>query len=107
MLGDQKSRPSKRARVPGSHGLGVLDPALVADGLGHLMNASGVERRGEADRLGEHGRTADGDAVQGLTPPVVGRNAETRNRARVIDELRRLFFKRQVADQIGCTSRSR
>ena len=80
----------------------MLDPAFDANVVRHLVNAGGIERRGQADRLGKFGRALDGNAVQRLAPPIVGGHAEARDRARMIDQLRRLFLERHPVDEVGC-----
>ena len=58
----------------------VFDPRFVADCRGDLVDERRVERRGNADRLGEHGRPAISRyAMQCLVPPVVVAYAETRH----------------------------
>ena len=59
-----------------------------------------VEHGGQADGLGKDGRRAGaGNPVQHLVPPVVGRNAEPRNRGSVVFQLGGLFLNCHFRDQ--------
>ena len=83
--------------------LSVLDPALNTNRLRHVMNARHVKRRRESNGLGKLCRPVNRDAMQRLAPPVICRDIETRNRARLIDELRRFLLYRHTMDQIRRT----
>ena len=84
------------------HSLHVLDSRLNAGRNRHPVNGIRIERRGQADRLRERGDTAVVRyAMQRLAPPVVVRHIQPRNRARLVHQLRDLFFHRHAVDQIG------
>ena len=93
---------SHDADVSGAHVLHMLDAPLDADIDRHRMNCRDVESRGQADRLGKLGYAAIDHSVQRLAPPVVGRNVEPRNGARLVHQLRGLFFQGHAVDQVGC-----
>ena len=79
-----------------------LTARLVGDRVGDAAHERLVERRGEADRLREHrGLPGARHAVQRLAPPVIGRDAEARDRGRVRDELADLLGGRHARHQIG------
>ena len=78
----------------------MLDAPFGADDDRHAVNRIGIEGRGQADRLGKLGGPVGRDAMQRLAPPVVGRNIQPRNRARLIHQLRDLLFDRHAVDQI-------
>ena len=74
-----------------AHGLRVLDAAFGADDLGHLVYGGDVEGGGQPDRLRKLRCAVIDNAVQRFAPPVVGRNIEARNGARLVDELAEAF----------------
>ena len=60
-----------------------------------------IKGRCEAYGLREHsGGAGVGDAVQGLAPPVIARNLQLGNRARLIHHLGCLLFQGHALDQI-------
>ena len=83
-----------------AHGLGILDARLGADGFGHLVDGGRIEGCRQGDWLGELGRPFGQHTVQRLIPPVIGRNIEARNGARLIDQLAGFLFERQPFHQI-------
>jgi hypothetical protein len=101
-VGRPEIEPFHRARIALLHRFVVLDAAFDTDRLRHLVNGRSVECGGERDRLGEFRRAFGRNSVKRLAPPVVSRNSEPRNRARVVDELRGLFLQRHAAHQVLC-----
>ena len=83
------------------HGLRVHYARLDADVGGHLVNARGIEGRGQCDGLGKFRGSACCHAVQRLAPPVVGRHAQPRNGARLVHQLAGLLFERHLLHQVG------
>ncbi|EGY01296.1 hypothetical protein AZA_88790 [Nitrospirillum viridazoti Y2] len=78
-----------------------LHPRLGADGDAHLADGVGIKGGGQADGLGEHrGLAIAGDAVQRLAPPIVGGDVQARDGPGLVGQLRRLFLRRQAADQV-------
>jgi len=67
------------------------------------VNERGIEGGGKADGLGKLGDSPDCDAVEGLAPPIVCRDVEPRNGARVIYELGGLFLEGQPMNEVGGT----
>src|SRR5438876_2517652 len=65
--------------MSGAHRLRVLDAPLDTDVGGHLVNRSSIKCCGEPDRFGKFRGPVGCDAVQALTPPVVGRDPEPGN----------------------------
>ena len=74
---------------------------LRADGGGHLVNALGIEGRGQSDGLGKFRGSVGCHAVQRLAPPVVAGHAQPRNGARLVHQLAGLFFERHALHQVG------
>ena len=88
--------------VPVAHGgLGVvLGASLGADDLRDALHRLFVPHGRKADGLGEHGgRTRPGHAVERLVPPVVFRDPQPRDGARLVAELRGLFLRGHLRDQ--------
>src|SRR6185312_1835170 len=73
----------KNIRVSGTLLLHVLNPSFNADCCRHLVNAWRVERSRQTDGFGKFGGAIHRNAVQGLAPPVVRRNIESRDGARL------------------------
>ena len=102
MFGAQKSRPWKDVAVPVAHSLDILNACFRADRNRHAVDCIWIEGRSQADRLRECGDAARiGHAMQCLAPPVVVRHIQPGNGARLIHELRDLFFHGHAVDQIG------
>ena len=64
------------------------------------MHQVRVEARAHADRLGEHGGAARGDAVQRFVPIVEDAHAEARNRRRAVLHLQHFLLQRHPRDQV-------
>ena len=101
-------RPKGEAVV--ASGVSMLDCIIVfgacfgGDHIGDAMDQIGIPGGGETDGLGENGCISGArDAVQTLVPPVVGGDAQARNRWRDVLHLRNLFFKSHARDQIVYT----
>ncbi len=99
-FGAQKSRPWKISEAPSFSSPRVDDAGFDADIDGHGVDAGRVEGGRQADGLRVLGSAVDGDAVQRLAPPVIGRHLETRNGARLVDELRGLLLERHAMHQV-------
>ena len=79
----------------------VLGAGLLADDLGDLLVEVLVKDRRQTDGLGEHsGRTCAGYAMERFIPPVVGRDAQTRNGRGVETQLGGLFLQRHLGNQV-------
>ena len=79
----------------------VLRPPLVRDHRRLARDERGVPGGRHADRLRKHRREPrPRDAVERLVPPVVGRDAEPRDRGCDVDHLRDLLFERHAPDEI-------
>ena len=79
----------------------MLGSGFLADRSSHLVNQRSVEGSGEADRFRKDScGSRAGDAVQSFAPPVVFGNLQPRNGARLVDQLRRLFFQRHPGNQV-------
>ena len=78
----------------------VAHPRLGGDRGRHLMHQRRIETGGQAHGLRKDGGGArNGDAVQRLAPPVVGRHAQPRNRGGAVDQLLALFLQRHLGHQ--------
>src|ERR1022692_4174523 len=98
---------AKRAAEPGRGTAGLLllqfmepGPRLGTDGNRHLVDSRCVEGGAQSDYLREHRSVIGYDAVQGLSPPVVGGNLETRDGSRCIHHLAGLFLHGHAGDQV-------
>lgn len=68
----------------------------------HLLHQAGIPARRQADRLRKHrGVAVARDAVQAFAPPLVGGDAQARNRRGIVHGLRHLFFAAHLRDQRG------
>ena len=77
-----------------------LRARLAAEDRALRLREIAVERRREVHRLREDRRAAvAADAVQAFAPPVVGGQAEPRDRGGVVDELGALLLQRHPRDQ--------
>ncbi len=87
-------------RVAGG-GLGVVFGAgLRGDHPGNLSQQFLVKHRRQRNRLGENGRRAGaGHPVKSLVPPGIARNAQPRNRRRVVAELGSHFLHAHLVSQ--------
>src|SRR5205807_4314544 len=75
-------QPFHDVAVASTHRLVMLGACFSADHNRHVVNERGVESCRQTNRLGKHGsRTSSGYAMQGLTPPVIGRHLEAWNGA--------------------------
>jgi len=90
----------KDRRISVTQGLSMYDSSFGADIYRHSVDPGCIEGRGQADGLRELGRSVYCDAMQRLAPPVVCRHFKSRNRARLIHQLRCLLCERHAADQI-------
>ena len=84
----------------------VLGTGFMADDLGDLLMEIFVKDSSQTDRLGEHRcRTGTGDAMEGFVPPVIGRDAQTRNGGRVEAQLGGLLLQSHLRNQfMGLTT---
>src|ERR1700691_5430107 len=98
-------RPEREALVlaampRGDRGM-VLGPRLVCDYIRHPVHKRAVPGGAEADHLREHRRPAvAGDAVSGLIPPVVGRQAQAFDGLALMEHLADFFLKGEAAEEI-------
>src|SRR3546814_3627540 len=74
-----------------------VQPAyLGADRAGDVLDQRRIERGAQPDRLGEVGRRQCAErAVQRFGPPIVARDAESRDRRRNVEQLRQLLVDRK------------
>ena len=83
------------------NGLGILGPELRADDVGDLVDQRFVEGGRHSDCLRGYGCfTGACYPVQTLVPPVVFRNAQSRDCGRGMPELRDLFLESHARNQI-------
>src|SRR5580704_16332518 len=69
----------------GADRLVVFGSRLGADHDCHVMDQGRIKSRCQSDRLGKNGGCSSiGHAMQGLAPPVVIRDLQSRNRARLV-----------------------
>src|SRR6185312_9419128 len=101
-IGSPEIEALEDIRVAGSLGQNVFDTPLDANRGRHLVDSGYVESRRQPDGLWKFGGPIDRDAVEGLTPPVIGGYSQARNRTRLVDELRGFFLERHAMHQIGC-----
>ena len=90
----------------------VHGPRLHRDGAGHRAPERAIEGGGLEEHLREHGGRGDGAAaevdagpigrkpVQGLGPPIIGRQAESGHFRRLVGEKRDLFPEVQPRDHV-------
>ena len=90
----------KDIAVPVAQTLDVLDSPFGADHDGHAVDCVRVKGRGQRRRIGKLGRAIRGNAVGCLAPPVVVRQIQARDGARLVHELRYLLFHRHTVDEI-------
>ena len=82
----------------------VFGTSFSGDHIGKLLHEVLIEHGGKTDGLGEHGgHTGTRDAMQGFIPPVVGGDAEARDRLGAVCHLGKLFFQCHLRDQISGT----
>src|SRR6185312_9163158 len=70
----------------------INDPALDSNIGSHRVNRRHIEGGSQSDRFRELSRAIDRNPMQCLTPPVVRRNLEPWNCARLMHELRCFLF---------------
>ncbi len=84
-----------------AHGLVVLSTRLSRDGLCHRVYKVGIPRSRHADDLREIGGVpSESYTVQSLIPPIVLRNAKSRDSRRPVAHLRDLLFQSHSRDQV-------
>src|SRR5450755_2488770 len=86
--------------IPVMQTLDVLDSPFGADHNGHTVNGVCIKGRSQGSWPGKLGGASRGDAVRCLAPPVVTRNTQALDGARLVHELRYLLFHRHTVDQI-------
>ncbi len=89
------------ARMSFAHILHVLDAPLDANLVRHDMNSSSIEGRCQSNRLGILGYTLVDHSVERLTPPLICRNVEPRNRRGIVLHLRGFLRKSHPVYQVG------
>ena len=100
-VGRPEGQPLIEAAPPLPGELVVLGPGFVGDRRGHPSHKIAVPGGGQADGLGEdRGQTGPGHAMQGLAPPVIGRDTEALHRGRRVHHLADLLLEGHSGDEV-------
>ncbi len=83
------------------HGLVMLGAGFRSDDDRHLVDQRVVKRGRQSDRLWkDRRRSGVCNPMQGFTPPVIGRDLKSRNRPRLVHELRSFLLESHLPYQI-------
>jgi hypothetical protein len=94
-------QPFLKVAAPCAHSDVVICSSLSSDGFRHPVDERHVKGRGETDWLREYGRESGSrNPVQCFTPPIVGRDLQARNFARLVYQLGYLLLKSHSPHQV-------